>query len=71
MNLKLKQGFRSLFASSIYAYFQAERMRQARQFLRKHNVTETAMMLGYSNISHFSSAFRKQFGMLPSAVRND
>lgn len=67
---KLKQGFRSLFASSIYACFQAERMRQARQFLRKHNVTETAMMLGYSNVSHFSSAFRKHFGMLPSAVRN-
>ncbi|MGO3354837.1 MAG: hypothetical protein ACTILI_15855 [Halomonas sp.] len=27
------------------------------------------MVLGYSNVSHFSTAFLKQFGCLPSRVR--
>lgn len=67
--LKLKRGFKELFDSSIYALFQRERMDRARQLLENHDVTETAMLLGYSNVSHFSSAFRKQFGVLPSEAR--
>ncbi|MBO8085424.1 MAG: helix-turn-helix transcriptional regulator [Marichromatium sp.] len=67
--LKLKQGFKALFGTSIYALFQQHRMDRARQLLRQHSVTETALMLGYSNISHFSAAFRKQFGVLPSETR--
>jgi AraC family transcriptional regulator len=67
--LKLKQGFKSLFGMSIYSLFQRYRMERARELLYQHNVTETALMLGYSNISHFSTAFRKQFGMLPSKAR--
>jgi len=26
-------------------------------------------MMGYSNVSHFSAAFRKQFGVLPRDLR--
>ena len=29
------------------------------------------MVLGYSNISHFSTAFRKQFGVLPKEARRE
>lgn len=67
--LKLKRGFRALFGTSIYALFQQYRMERARILLRKHSVTETALMLGYSNLSHFSAAFRKQFGILPRDER--
>ncbi|KAF1051462.1 MAG: Regulatory protein PchR [Stenotrophomonas maltophilia] len=67
--LKLKRGFKALFDSSIYALFQRERMARARQLLQRHGVTETASMLGYSNISHFSAAFRKQYGVLPREAR--
>ncbi|HID73334.1 TPA: AraC family transcriptional regulator [Candidatus Micrarchaeota archaeon] len=67
--LKLKQGFKSLFGTSVYALFQRHRMERARDLLYDHNVTETALILGYSNISHFSTAFRKQFGVLPSEAR--
>ncbi len=66
---KLKQGFKTLFGSSIYALFQKERMSKALKLLQNLSVTETASCLGYSNISHFSSAFRKEFGMLPSEAR--
>ncbi|WP_179404978.1 helix-turn-helix domain-containing protein [Burkholderia guangdongensis] len=66
---KLKKGFKHHFGSTIYAMFQEERMSRARQLLQRHNVTETAMMVGYSNVSHFSAAFAKQFGYLPSRAR--
>ncbi|NYZ14605.1 helix-turn-helix transcriptional regulator [Azospirillum sp. RWY-5-1] len=67
--LKLKRGFKALFGHSIYALFQRERMDRARVLLRHHGVTETAVTLGYSNISHFSAAFSKQFGVLPREAR--
>lgn len=66
---KLKKGFKKVFGKSIYAYFLAERMNKAKQLLVTNSVTETAIIMGYSNISHFSSAFRKQFGVLPKEVR--
>lgn len=67
--LKLKRGFKNLFGVSVYALFQRERMERARKLLLQYSVTETAMQLGYSNFSHFSTAFRKQFGILPSEAR--
>lgn len=67
--LKLKRGFKAMFGESIYALFQRERMMHARSLLLEHKVTETAVMLGYSNVSHFSVAFRKQFGVLPRDAR--
>jgi AraC family transcriptional regulator len=67
--LKIKRGFKALFGISVYALFQRERMEHARRLLARHNVTETALLLGYSNISHFSDAFRKQFGVLPGETR--
>lgn len=66
---KLKKGFKQIFGKSIYAYYLTERMNKAKQLLTENSVTETAIMLGYSNISHFSSAFRKQFGVLPKEMR--
>ncbi|RQR62427.1 AraC family transcriptional regulator [Burkholderia sp. Bp9126] len=67
---KLKRCFKDHFGSTIYALFQEERMSSAQQLLQSHNVTETAMMLGYSNVSHFSAAFAKQFGSSPSKARH-
>ncbi|SDE51230.1 helix-turn-helix transcriptional regulator [Rhodospira trueperi] len=66
---KLKRGFKAVFGHSIYALFQRERMDRARELLQRHGVTETAMMMGYSNVSHFGAAFRKQFGVLPREAR--
>ena len=37
--------------------------------LKQRGVTETAIALGYSNVSHFSSAFKKQHGLLPSEMK--
>jgi AraC-like DNA-binding protein len=67
---KLKAGFRSLFGSPVFAYLRAQRMEEARRLLRarRYNVTEVAVRVGYSNPSKFAAAFKKQFGVCPSAV---
>jgi len=67
--LKIKQGFKVLFGTTTYGLFQRERMERALTLLQTNSVTETASTLGYSNISHFSAAFRKQFGVLPRVAR--
>lgn len=67
--LKLKKGFKTLFGDSIYAFFQRHRMAKAEKLLQRQSVTETATELGYSNLSHFSSAFKKINGELPGQFR--
>jgi AraC-like DNA-binding protein len=64
---KLTQGFRRQFGSSIYAYRKELRMKKSLQLLCSGslNVSETALMIGYQNIGHFSSDFRRYYGQTP------
>lgn len=70
--LKVKRGFRSLFNNSVYGLFQSERMHEARRRLMTNNasVMTVASDLGYSNASHFATAFQKQFGIPPSSLKH-
>lgn len=68
---KFKTDFRQLFGLPVYQYFQRSRMIHARNLLQEKNMTikEVGMQVGYTNLSHFSVAFRKEFGILPSEMR--
>ena len=48
-------------------YYQSQRMEHARYLLYEKglSVTDVSMMLGYSSISHFSTAFKKHTGLKP------
>lgn len=63
----LKKGFKELFGTTIFDFYQSQRMEHARYLLYEKGlrVTEVSMMLGYSSISHFSSAFKKHTGLKP------
>ncbi|WP_019422210.1 helix-turn-helix transcriptional regulator [Paenibacillus sp. OSY-SE] len=65
---KLKLGFKELFGTTVFGYVRSLRMNEARYILEqgKANVSETAIMVGYHNVSHFASLFRKTFGYNPS-----
>lgn len=67
---KLKAGFRTLFGSSVFGLLRDHRMDEAHRLLRerRYSVTEVASRVGYSNPSKFAAAFRKRFGVAPSAV---
>jgi len=69
--LRLKRGFRQLFGHSVYGLFQHERMHEARRQLETDDlsVSLVASRLGYTNMSHFAVAFRKQFGINPSTLK--
>lgn len=63
----LKKGFKATYGTTIYDYFQKERMEKAKGLLyeRGLSVSEVAIMMGYSCISHFSTAFKKHTGLKP------
>jgi AraC-like DNA-binding protein len=65
---KLKNIFRKMFGVPIYQHYLQQKMHEARRMLLsgKYTVKEVGMGLGYNNLSNFSSAFKKEFGILPS-----
>ncbi|BBO83656.1 hypothetical protein DSCO28_42220 [Desulfosarcina ovata subsp. sediminis] len=68
---KLKMLFPKFFGMPPYEYLRKMRMQRAMDLLHQHgmNVTETAMAVGYSSISHFAKAFHRQYAVFPSQVR--
>jgi len=66
----LKRGFRQVLGTTAYGYLHQYRLEQARQYLAtgQLNVTEVARRVGFANRSYFAAAFRKRFGVNPSAV---
>jgi AraC family transcriptional regulator len=63
----LKKGFKEIFGTTIFDFYQSKRMEFAKFLLfeRGMSVTEVSDSLGYSSISHFSTAFKKHTGMKP------
>jgi AraC family transcriptional regulator len=63
----LKKGFKEMFGATIFDFYQGQRMEHARYLLYEKglSVTEVSVMLGYSSISHFSTAFKKHTGLKP------
>ncbi len=63
----LKKGFKELFGTTIFDFYQSQRMEHARYLLYEKNlsVTDVSVLLGYSSISHFSTAFKKHTGLKP------
>lgn len=63
----LKKGFKEMFGTTIFEFYQGQRMEHARYLLYEKglSVTEVSLLLGYSSISHFSTAFKKHTGLKP------
>ena len=63
----LKKGFKTLTGKTINEYQQHLRISKAKILLQEKGktVSEVASELGYSSISHFSTAFKKATGMKP------
>ena len=63
----LKKGFKEMFGTTIFDFYQSQRMEHARYLLYEKglSVTDVSVLLGYSSISHFSTAFKKHTGLKP------
>ena len=68
---KLKEGFRTLFGKSVFAYGQELRMNLARDLLKQpdQSIQRTASLVGYEYQHSFTVAFRRHFGLLPKVYR--
>lgn len=68
----LKNDFRGVFGSGIYAYLRAYRMHAAQKLLSESqlSVAELAARVGYENPNKFSSAFKSFFGLTPTEYKS-
>lgn len=63
----LKKGFKALTGKTIHEYTQELRIAKAKELLKQDgiSVSDVANTMGFSSISHFSTAFKKATGMKP------
>lgn len=63
----LKKGFKEMYGVTIFDFYQSQRMEHAKYLLYEKSltVTDVSAQLGYSSISHFSTAFKKHTGLKP------
>jgi len=69
-DFKLKKGFKELFGTTVFGYLFEIRMEKAKELLISagQSISEVAHVVGYKNAHHFTAAFKKHFGYLPSKI---
>ncbi|SEW39132.1 AraC-type DNA-binding protein [Chitinophaga sp. YR573] len=69
--MKLKNGFKELFQTTVFGYLSDVRMQEAKRLLQdeKLYVNEVADRIGYKHAHHFALAFKKKFGILPGSLK--
>ena len=67
----LKTCFKGVYGTSVYAYLREYRLQTAQKLLAETDlsVADIARQVGYENPNKFSSAFRAQYGLTPTAAR--
>jgi AraC-like DNA-binding protein len=68
---QLYRKFRSLTSHSPHDYFLKMKLQKAKYLLTVSDLTvaEAAYRAGFKNVSHFSKAFTREFGVNPSDIR--
>ena len=67
----LQRSFKAAFHCTTMTYMRKQRLQHAYRLLResKESIGEIATTVGYNNVTNFSSAFSKEFGVSPSSVK--
>lgn len=63
------QKFKLITNQSPKAYLTKHKLYQSKRYLNDLSVTDTALELGYENISHFIRLFKKEFGVTPKQFK--
>lgn len=68
---KLKKGFREKFNTTVFNYLFEIRMNHGKSIIldEDKSIGEVALIVGYKNPAHFTTAFRRYFGFSPSELR--
>ncbi|RZK47976.1 MAG: AraC family transcriptional regulator [Pedobacter sp.] len=67
----LKKHFKLLYGNTVFGYILSCKMQKAKDMLlaEKHQIVEVAEAVGYKHATHFTTAFKRFFGYLPSAIK--
>lgn len=67
---KLKTKFKSVYGMKLYEFYNRNRLKKAKEMLKsgKYSVKEVGHDIGFSNLSNFAKAFKKEFGILPNEI---
>jgi AraC-like DNA-binding protein len=67
----LKRGFKELFGTTVFGFWNDIKMAQAKQMLTEQQMTvgEVSFQVGYKDQRHFSAAFKRKYGILPSQLK--
>ncbi|HCE53621.1 MAG TPA: hypothetical protein DER05_00905 [Lutibacter sp.] len=70
---KLKYGFKYLFKTSIYQFYNTKRLKKAHLLIQETTIQlkEIALMSGFSTYPNFSKAFKKLFGYSPNDIKRN
>ncbi|WP_316839490.1 AraC family transcriptional regulator [Pedobacter gandavensis] len=67
----LKKGFKELFGTTVFGFWNDLKMAEAMKMLQQQGmkINEVSDAIGYKNPQHFSAAFKRKFGVVPSSVK--
>lgn len=68
----MKEGFKKVFNTTLYAYLFDYRMKKAEQLLRANtelSILDVAVKIGYEHQANFSAAFKRKYGVSPKAFQ--
>lgn len=67
---KLKTRFKQIYGMKLYEFYNHHRLLQAKEMLlsRNFSVKQVGVNIGFSNLSNFAKAFKKEFGVLPREI---
>ncbi len=63
--------FKQVYGKTPYQFFNDKRLNEAYQLISESDIriADVGVQLGYGNMSHFSKAFKKQYGILPKQLQ--
>ena len=66
----LKNGFKTFFETSVYNFYQEERLKRANLMIQQTSISlkEIAYLNGFNGYLNFYKAFKKRFGYKPSDI---
>jgi AraC-like DNA-binding protein len=67
----LKKSFKAIFGTTVFGFLNNVKMEKAQKLLTEQEltITQVAELVGYKNATHFTTAFKKKYGTLPSALK--
>ncbi len=67
---KLKTLFKQVYGHTLYDYYNKNRLQRAKEMLvtGQYSIKQAGCEIGFSNLSHFAKAFKKEYGVLPRDV---